>query len=929
MEGNIVNYKDTLNLPKTPFPMRGNLHKTEPGRLNRWHQRDLYRRMIDRNRGNPLFVLHDGPPYANGYIHSGTVLNKVLKDFVVKHRNMCGLFTEFVPGWDCHGLPIENNVERELGAEKNSLSVEEFRVRCREFAMRFVDIQREQFKRLGVLADWDNPYLTLHHGYEATIAREFGRVMETGSLYRGKKPVYWCASHRTALAEAEIEYGEHSSPSIWVTFEMADDARAKIPVLPDKPAYFVIWTTTPWTLPANLAITLHPFFEYALVDVGDKIYFVAEDLVETFAKDVGLDAYTVLGTVRGDALERTHAKHPFVDRESMIILAHFVTLEAGTGCVHTAPGHGADDYVAGSSYGLEAYAPVDEEGRFTDEVPGFEGRYVFDADEDICTMLREKGVLLGRRDLSHPYPFCQRCKEPIIFRATDQWFISMDEAGIRTRAISEIDRVTWIPPRGQERIRAMVESRPDWCISRQRLWGVPIIVFYCEDCGEPLMDPKVVAHIADIFGEHGADAWFERSSPDLVPEGTTCSSCGGGAFRKETDIIDVWFESGVSYAAVIEDRYGEDSITDLYLEGSDQHRGWFHSTLLEAVATRYRAPYATVLTHGFVVDGDGKKISKTLGNYIPPEEIIEKHGAEIYRLWVAAENYQDDIRLSNEIIRTLKDAYRKIRNTFRFLLGNLDGFDPDGDLMTAEDLEPVDRWMLHRLGEVLVTISDAYERYDFHRIYQIVVNFMSVDLSAVYLDMLKDRLYVLGRYDTRRRSGRTVLYHMARELALALAPILTFTCDEVWEHMPQPKDAPESPLLVGFPRIRSDWNRPRLAAEFERMREVRATTQKLLEEARNEKVIGHPLEAKVTFRVGGEHPAAPLLEIHRDFLEEWLIVSRVDVGFVDGAGMEIGVTHAAGEKCPRCWHWEESIGTDPAHPALCARCAAVLSQEAR
>ncbi|MFH1529326.1 MAG: isoleucine--tRNA ligase [Pseudomonadota bacterium] len=909
--------------------MRGNLGGTEPGRLERWTERDLYRLMIDRNKGKPAFILHDGPPYANGTIHSGTVLNKILKDFVVKHRNMCGLFTEYVPGWDCHGLPIENNVERELGSAKSSLTIDQFRSRCREFALRFVDIQREQFKRLGVLGDWENPYLTLHHGYEATIAREFGRVMATGSLYRGKKPVYWCAHHRTALAEAEIEYGDHSSPSIWVTFEMAEDARAKASVPADKPAHVVIWTTTPWTLPANLAITLHPQFQYALVDVGDRIYLVAEDLVETFAKDVGLSGYTVSGTVRGDALELTHAKHPFMDRESLIIMGHFVTLDAGTGCVHTAPGHGVDDYVVGVGYGLEAYAPVDENGRFTEDVTGFEGRNVFEADNDICAMLKERGVLLGRRELSHPYPFCERCKEPIIFRATDQWFISMDEAGIRARALAEIDRVTWVPPRGQERIRSMVESRPDWCISRQRLWGVPIIVFYCESCGEPLMDPKVVFNVADIFVEHGADAWFTKTSRELMPEGTACSSCGGGEFRKENDIIDVWFESGVSYAAVTEARYGKDTIADLYLEGSDQHRGWFHSTLLESVATRHRAPYATVLTHGFVVDGEGRKISKTLGNYVPPEEIIKKHGAEIYRLWVAAENYQDDIRLSDEIIRTLMDAYRKIRNTFRFLLGNLEGFDPDQDLMAVEDLEPVDQWMLHRLNEVLVTISDAYERYDFHRIYQLVLNFMTVDLSAVYLDVLKDRLYVLGRFDTRRRSGRTVLYHLARSLTLALAPILTFTCDEIWEHMPRPIDASPSPLLEDFPRFRSDWNRPARAAVFDHLREVRVAVQKLLEEARNEKIVGHPLEAQVTLRVGGAHPAASALEIHRDFLEEWLIVSSMDVGFVDGAGLGISVSHAPGAKCPRCWHWEESIGTNPTHPDLCARCAEVLSQETR
>ncbi len=918
-----MNYKDTLNLPATAFPMKAGLAQTEPPRVQKWKDGRLYHRIIEEGKDRPRFVMHDGPPYANGYIHSGTVLNKILKDFVVKYRNARGFQTEFVPGWDCHGLPIENNVEKELGG-KGLLSVEDFRGRCRDFALRFVGLQRDEFRRLGVLADWDEPYLTLRHSYEATIAREFGAVVRSGSVYRGKKPVYWCSEHKTALAEAEIEYGDHSAPSVWVRFPMGQDARAKLPFLPaGLKASFVIWTTTPWTLPANLAITLHPQFDYVLVQSGDEAFFVAEELAQRFAKEVCLPELAVLGRVKGLALERTHASHPFLDRESLLILGDFVTLEAGTGCVHTAPGHGADDYNAGQNYGLAPYAPVDENGRFTEEVPLFQGRFVFDCDKDIVQLLADRGMLVGQARVQHSYPCCLRCRKPIIFRATDQWFISMEQTGIRQAALEAIDRVKWVPERGRERIRAMVEGRPDWCISRQRLWGVPIVAFFCEGCGEVIADPTLIDGVADIFEKEGADSWYLRAAKDLLPPGFKCPKCGGDHFRKENDIIDVWFESGVSYAAVIERRYGAGTACDLYLEGSDQHRGWFHSTLLESVATRGKAPYKTVLTHGFVVDGQGRKISKTLGNFVPPAEIINQYGAEIYRLWVAAENYQDDIRISPEILGTLTDAYRKVRNTFRFLLGNLDGFVPDRDLLPVDQLLPMDRWMLHNLNQILGQVDKAYEEFDFHRIFQGLVNFTAVDLSSLYLDVLKDRLYVDGKDSLPRRSARTALWWILHELVVASAPILSFTCDEVWDYSPRRASDPDSVFLAAFPLPRPEWDAPELGAEFEVLRTLRNAVQKEAEAARVAKTIGHALDAKVTLTLPEGSPSAALARKYAAILEEWFITSAVEVRS-GGDAVTVQVEKAPGAKCERCWHWSTTLGHNPEHPGICKRCAAVL-----
>jgi len=943
-----VDYKNTLNLPKTEFPMRANLPVREPLRIASWDKDDIYRKMVDANpEDGPRFILHDGPPYANGHIHSGTVLNKVLKDFVVKYRNMSGQRCEYVPGWDCHGLPIENNVEREEGKSKDAFQVDVFRNKCRDYALRFVDVQKEEFKRLGVLGDWDNPYLTVHPSYEATIAREFGKVVGQGALYKRKRPVYWCAKHVTALAEAEVEYEELSSPSIWVKFRLNQSAREKLPFLPaDKDAYVVIWTTTPWTLPANLAITLHPALEYSLLDAGNEAYFVATERAASFASDCGLSGLKQMGIVRGTAMERATCKHPFVDRDSLIILADFVTIETGTGCVHTAPGHGADDYEVGLKYGLDAYAPVDDRGCFTADVPQFQGRFVFDSDPDVIKLLQSKNALLKAGHVKHQYPICQRCKKPIVFRATSQWFISMDKTGIRQKALSAIPGVSWIPERGAQRIGAMVGTRPDWCLSRQRLWGVPIIAFYCKKCGTPLLSKSVVDHVADLFAKEGAGAWFTNEPASLMPPGTACGHCGATDFTRETDIVDVWFESGVSYAAVIEQRYGPDAVTDLYLEGSDQHRGWFQSALLESVLSRDRAPYKAVLTHGFVVDGEGRKISKTLGNFVPPEDIIKKYGAEIYRLWTAAENYQEDVRISDEILKTLVDAYMKLRNTFRFLLSNLAGFDPAADPVPQERMLPLDRFILHRTSELLDGVKAAYESYTFHDIFQSVTRFFSVDLSSFYLDIIKDRLYVLPTFSPARRSARTALYHMASALARALAPILSFTCDEVWEHMPAAggptaassatagsglagtgAGAGQSIFAQRFPSdFSTTWRAAGVAGDFAQLLQVRDAALKDMEEKRRNKVIGHSLEAHLDVEVGRHNPAASVLRTHREYLEELFIVSSLAVTEVDGDGLTVASKHASGGKCVRCWHWAETTGADPRHEGVCGRCSGILRE---
>ncbi len=934
-----ADWKETLNLPQTEFPMKANLAKREPEFLKYWEEIGLYRKMLEGRKGAPLFVLHDGPPYANGHIHMGTALNKVLKDFIVKSRRMAGYNCPYVPGWDCHGLPIELNVEKELKVKRGELPKLTIRKHCREYAKRWINIQREEFKRLGVIGDWENPYLTMSYDYEATIAREFVRFLSEGYVYRRKKPVYWCIHCVTALAEAEVEYEPHRSPSIYVKFPLKEDA---LSVLPEEArrlsVSIVIWTTTPWTLPANLAVALNPEFDYVVVEIDGEGLLLAEGRLSALVAELGLEKVPpILCRVKANDLEGKHAAHPFLPRESLIVLADYVTLEAGTGCVHIAPGHGEEDYETGLKYGLEVYSPVDAEGRFEEDLPEVGGENIYRANEKIIAILRDKGRLLHASELEHSYPHCWRCKKPVIFRATEQWFISMEAHKLRQRALEWIEKVRWIPRWGKERIRSMVERRPDWCLSRQRSWGVPITVFVCEGCGEILKEERHYEKTLALFEEHGADIWFEKDTSELLPEGTTCPKCGKASFRKEEDILDVWFDSGVSFAAVLEKRPELKFPAELYLEGSDQHRGWFQSSLLCAVGTRGRAPYEAVLTHGFVVDGKGRKMSKSLGNVIPPEKIIKRYGAEILRLWVAAEDYRDDIRLSDEILSRLTEAYRKIRNTCRFMLGNLYDFDPAKDLVPLEELPEFERYLLFRLSRLVSKALKAYENYDFHHITHGIHQFCAVDLSAIFIDVSRDTLYCESPDSPARRAVQTVLYHALNAITRLMAPILSFTAEEIWRHLPGEKEA-ESVHLANFPKPLLPEVEPAFQKKWEKLFDLRAEITKALEIARKEaKIIGNSLEAAVIISTEDEE-LGPFLEENRDLLTYLAIVSELEIsenvaaeeGSVfyesEELPLKILVRRASGKKCARCWKWSPTVGTREDLPDLCERCYGVVKE---
>jgi len=921
-----MDYKKTLNLPQTPFPMKADLPKKEPAMLTAWEEKRLYSKILESAKGRKKYILHDGPPYANGHIHIGTALNKILKDIIVKATYMAGFDSCYVPGWDCHGLPIEHEVDKTLGERKNGMSKAEIRMLCRDYAAKFIDIQREEFKRLGVLGTWENPYLTMDYEYQATIVREFGKFVEGGYLYKGKKPVYWCATCHTALAEAEVEYAPHRSSSIFVKFPMISDIGKTLPSLRGKKVSVIIWTTTPWTIPANLAIALHPTYKYVAAEVNGEVYIVAEGLADIVMHTLGMKDYRVLETFEGSALEGFKCRHPFLDRESVIILADYVTLEAGTGCVHTAPGHGQEDYESGLRYGLPIYAPVDDDGRFTPDVEFFKGEFVFDANKHVNAKLAEVGALLKEEEVEHSYPHCWRCKNPIIFRSTEQWFISIDHDGFREKALKGIDAVQWIPAWGKERIYGMVAHRPDWCISRQRVWGVPIVAFYCEGCSEILLRKDLIDFVADRFDEEGADIWFDEPAEKLLPPGTRCPACGGEKFKKESDILDVWFDSGVSWAAVLEKSKALKFPCDLYLEGSDQHRGWFHSSLLTAVGTRGIPPYASVLTTGFVVDGEGKKMSKSSGNVVAPEDIIQRFGAEILRLWVAAEDYRDDIKISQEIIDRLTEAYRRIRNTWRYMLGNLYDFDPRRHSIPFKELLEIDRWILHRFGQLAERVRKAYEEYEFHIIYHAIHNFCVVDLSSLYLDILKDRLYTSSPTASKRRSAQNAIYRILKGMVRLMAPILSFTCDEVWQHLPQEGNKEESVHLASFPQAGEEFCDEALAQKWERLWEAREEVTKALEKARQDKVIGHPLDAVV--KVKAPQKLFDLLQGFGAELREIFIVSQVALE-QDGAAVEMTVTvaRAEGAKCQRCWVYDTSVGAKKEHPEICQRCFRTIADE--
>ena len=917
-----MDYKSTLNLPKTEFPMRANLPQREPERLAAWQRMGLYERMLEQREGAPRFLLHDGPPYANGNIHIGHALNKVLKDIVVKFRHLAGFRSPYRPGWDCHGLPIELEVEKKLGREKKaSLPIAEVRRLCREYADRFVAVQRDDFRRLGILGSWERPYLTMAHGYEAQEVRELAKVIAADGLYRGRKPVHWCASCRTALAEAEVDYAEHRSPSVYVAFPIAEP-RGPLAQHAGRDPAVAIWTTTPWTLPANLAIAVHPDYTYALVEAGQRTLLLAEQLVEGLRERLGLGR--TLAKFAGAELDRLEARHPWLDRSSLIVLGDHVTLEAGTGCVHIAPGHGHDDYIVGLRYGLDAYAPVDDGGRFTAEVPDLEGRFVFDADADIIELLDGRGVLLARQDVNHSYPHCWRCKSPVIFRATDQWFLSMECNELRSRALAEIDRVSWIPSWGRARIQGMIENRPDWCLSRQRAWGVPVVAVRCTGCGETSTSEALALHVAALFEREGADAWFTKAIEAVLPAEYSCPACDERSFDRGTDILDVWFDSGVSFASVLEKDFGADTVADLYLEGSDQHRGWFHSALLASTVTRGRAPYRAVLTHGFVLDGNGRKMSKSLGNVIAPQKIIKQYGADILRLWVSAEDYRDDVRISDEILKRLADAYRRVRNTARNLLANLYDFDPGVHRVALSDLPELDRWALTRLDGFIRRCRSAYEQYDFHLVYHTLNNFCGVDLSALYFDIVKDRLYCSAPDSQLRRATQTVMYETLEALAVVIAPVLSFTAEEIWASIPGTRRA-ESVFLADFPEPAEGWRDDSLATRWSRLWELRSEVTRALEAKRAAGDIGHSLEARV--RVIAAKRDLELLEsVGVTELEALWIVSQVEL--VAGETLALEVSTPTGAKCARCWNYRPTVGSVELHPELCGRCASVVTAAA-
>jgi isoleucyl-tRNA synthetase len=928
------NYKDTLNLPQTDFPMKGNLSEREPRQLERWENEKIYHKMVENRSESKRYILHDGPPYANGSLHLGTILNKILKDIVVKYKNMSGFRCEYVPGWDCHGLPIELGVEKKLGPKKRTMQPVEIRGECRQHAMHFVDIQREEFKRLGVLGRWEKPYITMSNDYEASIAAEFGKFVESGSLYKGKRPIYWCASCKTALAEAEVEYGDHKSPSIYVKFKLLDDdVLRKEWNLGKENIYLVIWTTTPWTIPANLAIALNPDLHYVAVGVDGEVWVLAEGLLDSVMKATGRSYSTIVGKPQAKELEHKRCKHPLIDRNSLIILGEHVNLEAGTGAVHTAPGHGQEDFDIGQKYGLDILAPIDDAGRFTAEcrIPWLEGQFVEDANKPIIEKLKELGALIATHEIVHSYPHCWRCKKPIIFRVTDQWFISMEKNSLRKEALSAIERVQWIPPWGKQRISGMIAARPDWCISRQRLWGVPVIALVCEACGTSHTTKALVDRAVVLFKEEGADAWFSHPASDFKPDDFKCPSCGEARkFGKEPDILDVWFDSGVSYAAVMENQEGIKEQIDLYLEGSDQHRGWFHTALLTSIETRHRAPYKRVLTHGFVVDGQGRKYSKSAQNYVPPDKLIKEHGAEILRLWVAAEDYRDDIRFSDEILKRCIEAYRKLRNTARYILGNLGDFDPNRDMLSSRNMEEIDRFALALLKRLKCRVLDSYENFEFHQIFHALNRFCTVEMSSFYLDILKDRLYTEKKDGKLRRSAQSALWRIIHAMTRLMTPVFSFTADEIWSSMPHLEADEQFVFLADMPKIGEIDES--LIARWERLMKLRETALAALEKARAEKFIGNSLAARLLIECDDE--TRKFLESFGAGLNDLFIVSGVDFAPAAGsyvvaheeiAGLKISVEKALGEKCERCWKYSITVGENAVHPTICSRCAGVLS----
>jgi isoleucyl-tRNA synthetase len=932
-------WKETVNLPQTGFPMKANLQTAEPEAIARWEAMDLYGRIRAKRSGAPKFVFHDGPPYANGQIHLGTALNKILKDIVIKSRTMAGFDVPYKPGYDCHGLPIELKVDRELGPKKRDLSVADIRRACREYAGRYIDVMTAEFKRLMVFGDWDHYYLTMNAQYQADIARSLGKFVERGLVYKGKKPVHWCIHCRTALAEAEVEYEDHTSPSIYVEFPLnpasAADLAVRVPALAGRDVSVLIWTTTPWTIPSNMAIAFHPELDYAAYDVEGSVVIVAEGLAAAVAQNVKRPFGEPVARMKGETLEGLRFRHPLYERDSIAVLADYVTLEQGTGAVHTAPGHGADDFLTGKKYGLDIYAPIGPGGHFLDTVELFAGQRVFDANPKVEEALHERSRLWHRESFSHQYPHCWRCHNPVIFLATSQWFVRLDgEAAIagadgqqrtlRDAARHGIDHeVKWVPAWGRDRIFNMVTNRPDWCISRQRAWGVPIPALDCTACGEALLTTELIDTAAAVFEKYNADAWYERPIEEFLPAGLKCPSCGGTSFERERDILDVWFDSGSSHEAVLARSPELGWPADLYVEGSDQHRGWFQSSLMVALATRGRPPYREVLTHGFLIDLEGRKMSKSVGNAIAPQDVIKESGAEILRLWVAMSDYTEDLRVSKEILTRVVDVYRKLRNTCRILVANLYDFNPATDAVPLEKLDAVDRFALARFGEAAQRMLRAYDEYDFSTVAQTLNTLMTVDLSAFYVDVTKDRMYTLSPRSHERRSTQTTMYTMCDGLARLLAPILPVTADDLWRHMPGERG--DSVHLEDFPVV-SHLVDSTLLGTWERLLAVRETVNAALEEKRKDKVIGNSLSARVEITARG--PVATLLDEHRQQLPMLFNVSDIGLhlGAADGADdVQVVVEKAPGVKCARCWRFVPGVRAEPEWMGICDRCRDALS----
>ena len=919
-------YNKTLNLPKTDFPMRAGLPASEPVTLKGWEEKDIYKKLMEKNDGKPLYVLHDGPPYANGGVHLGTALNKVLKDIIVRYKNMSGFKSPYVPGWDTHGLPTELKARKKAGIGGSAdISPVELRKICRDFALGYLDDQREQFKRLGVIGEWDNPYITLLPEFEARQIEVFAEMACKGYIYKGLKPVYWCPECKTALAEAEIEYAEDPCHSIYVKFRVTDD-KGKFSAMGVDPSacYFVIWTTTTWTLPANVAICVGPQFDYVLVRSGEEVYVMAEALYEDAMQAADISEYEVVGRIKGSELEYMKTAHPFIDRESLVIVGDHVTLESGTGCVHTAPGHGVEDYDVCRNYPeIPIIVPVGADGRLTEEAGIFAGLSTEEANKPIAQYLEEHNSLFALKKIIHQYPHCWRCKKPVLFRATDQWFCSVD--AFKDDAVEAINGVEWIPGWGKDRITSMVRERKDWCISRQRKWGVPIPIFFCKDCGEPYIDKEAMLAVADLFRRKGSDAWFELSAAEILPKGTVCKKCGGTEFEKEKDIMDVWFDSGSSHRAVLAQRDYLKWPADLYLEGADQYRGWFQSSLLTSVATTGKAPYKAVLTHGWVVDGEGKKMSKSLGNGIEAEEIIEQYGADVLRLWVASSDYHADIRISKDILKQLSEAYRKIRNTARYILGNLSDFDPEKDMVSLNELLPIDKWAIVKLNELIKKVKAGYDAFEFHQVYHGIHNFCVVDMSNFYLDVLKDRLYTEKADSKSRRAAQTAMYIILDSMTRMVSPILAYTSDEIWRYMPhRASDDKECVLFNEMPSeveidVDSDF-----VEVWDRIHALRDTVKKSIEGAVKQKLIKASLDSKVIIKCTGE--TYSFVKSVEPELKTVFIVSQVEVVNSGSDEVAVEVSKADGVKCERCWSYSTDVGSNPDHPTICAHCAAVLSE---